>query len=110
METKFLRVASREELQSVISSSFEQPIVVFKHSNACSISSAAYRELLKLDREVSLIEVQTAREISSELASVTGIQHESPQVIILRNGNAVWDASHFDIRTTAVLDALAANG
>jgi bacillithiol system protein YtxJ len=58
---------------------------------------------------VNLIEVQTARELSRDVASVTGIEHETPQVIVLRDGKAVWNASHFDVSAGAVAKALEAN-
>ena len=110
METKFSQVATHEALQEIISDSFTHPIVVFKHSNRCPISSAAYREMQKLNGEVSMVDVNSSRNISEEFARVTGIKHESPQVIILRNGNAVWNASHFDVQASAIKEAVDANG
>lgn len=106
MGSKFFRISDPEALENLITSSKERAVVVFKHSNACAISASAYREMEKLDGDVSLVEVQTAREISRELAEVTGIRHESPQVIVLRDGKAVWNASHYGIRASAVLEAL----
>jgi len=91
-----------------MTTSRERPVVVFKHSNACPISSRAYREMEQLEN-VNLIEVQTARELSREVANVTGIEHETPQVIVLRDGKAVWNASHFDVSAGAVTKALEAN-
>ncbi len=110
VENKFSKLANREALQAIISNSYDHPIVIFKHSTSCSLSSVAYQELQKLNVEVSFIEVQTSRDVSQELAKITGIRHESPQVIIFRNGNAVWDASHFGVKASAVLEALQANG
>jgi bacillithiol system protein YtxJ len=59
--------------------------------------------------EVSLVVVQRARDVSSEIASRTGVRHESPQAIVLRNGEAVWSASHYDITSDAVEQALRKN-
>ncbi len=81
-------------------------MVIFKHSNACGISSAAYREMEKLEGEVNLLEVQSARDVSRELADMTGIRHETPQVIVFKDGKAVWNASHFDVKAGAVLKAV----
>ncbi len=106
MGNKFLRIDNREALENLISDSKEKPVIVFKHSNSCPISSAAYREMEKLDGEVNLLEVQTAREISRELSNITGVRHESPQVIVLRDGKAVWNASHYDVKAGAVVKAL----
>jgi bacillithiol system protein YtxJ len=105
MGTRFLRVDNKEVLNKLITDSRTKPIVIFKHSNACGISSAAYREMEKLEN-VNLLEVQSARDVSRELADLTGVRHETPQVIVLKDGKAVWNASHFDVKAGAVLKAL----
>jgi len=109
MGKNFLRVDDKESLERLLSSSKERPVVVFKHSNSCPISSRAYREMEKLDGEVNLLEIQVARDVSKELEDRTGIPHESPQVIVLRDGKAVWDASHYDVSAGEVLKAVEAN-
>lgn len=108
MSEHFSRIANKAALENLIIVSRDRPVVVFKHSNACPISSRAYREMSKLDN-INLIEVQTAREVSLEVAQVTGIRHESPQVIILRNGIAVWNASHYDVDAVTVSEAIRVN-
>lgn len=106
MGNSFFRIDNRETLDKLITDSKNQPVVIFKHSNACGISSAAYREMEKLEAPVNLLEVQSAREVSRELADMTGVQHETPQVIVLKDGKAVWNASHFDVKAGAVLQAV----
>jgi bacillithiol system protein YtxJ len=56
--------------------------------------------------EVALVEVQRARELSAEIENRLGVNHESPQVIVLRNGQVVWNASHFKITAEAVTRAV----
>jgi bacillithiol system protein YtxJ len=107
---KFLKITHKEGLEELISNSNSRPVVIFKHSNSCPISAVAYREMENLDGDVSLIEVQSARDVSLEIASRTGVRHESPQVIILRDGKAVWNASHFDVKARDVAEAVQANG
>ena len=63
----------------------------------------------KLGDQVNLLEVQSAREVSRELANLTGVRHETPQVIVLRDGKAVWNASHFDVKADDVLKAVESN-
>jgi bacillithiol system protein YtxJ len=108
MTNKFLRLSDKETLQKLLEASNERPVLVFKHSNSCGISFAAYREMEKLE-DVNLLEVQTARELSSELAEITGVRHETPQVIVLRSGKAVWNASHYGVKARAVSEAMQAN-
>jgi bacillithiol system protein YtxJ len=108
MTKQFLKVADKDTLEKLFADSRERPVLVFKHSIACPISSRAYREMEQLDG-VNLLEVQTSRQLSRELEQITGVQHETPQVIVLRDGKAVWNASHYDVNATAVSKALEAN-
>jgi bacillithiol system protein YtxJ len=109
MGKNFLRIEDRTTLDSLLTDSKQRPVIVFKHSNACSISARAYREMQKFEGDVNILEVQSARDISRELADLTGVRHETPQVIVLRDGKAVWNASHFDVTANDVAKALAAN-
>ena len=106
MGKNFFRIDDRATLENLLTDSSQKPIIVFKHSTACSISARAYREMEQLDDQVNILEVQSAREISRELANLTGVRHETPQVIILRDGKAVWNASHFDVKAAEVLKAV----
>lgn len=98
-----------EDLDKALSGSADQPVLLFKHSLSCPISSRALSEfesyLEQADSGVSynLITVQTARNVSNETASRLRISHESPQAILVRDGRGVWNASHFGI-TAASLD------
>ena len=106
MANNFFRIDDHATLENLISDSTQKPVIVFKHSTACSISSRAYREMEKLEGQVNILEVQSAREVSRELANRTGIRHETPQVIVLRDGKAVWNASHFDVKAADVMKAV----
>jgi bacillithiol system protein YtxJ len=105
MGNKFFKIDDHAALENLLVDSTNKPVIVFKHSNACSISARAYREMEQLDN-VNILEVQSARDVSRELASLTGVRHETPQVIVLRDGKAVWNASHFDVTAAGVLKAV----
>lgn len=106
MGNRFLEIDDRTALESLMTDSKQKPVIVFKHSNACSISSRAYREMEKVEADVNILVVQSARDVSRELANLTGVRHETPQVIVLRDGKAVWNASHFDVQAGAVAEAV----
>jgi bacillithiol system protein YtxJ len=109
METQFKTVADEETLEELFARSHEGPVVIFKHSNTCPISAMAYSRMKQLDEGVSLIVVQQSRELSRTIESRTGVRHESPQVLVLRRGQPVWTASHFDITAEAVQQAVKEN-
>ena len=106
MSNHFNSVENSDALDQLLARSHHEPVVLFKHSTMCPISASAYQEMKKLDGEVSLVVVQRARPVSNEIESRTGVQHETPQAIILRNGQAVWSASHWRISSEAVEQAL----
>lgn len=109
------------ELQSIeafdhaLDESRQRPVLFFKHSLTCPISARAYRELQSYlenaEPRVSyqLITVQTARAVSNEVATRLHLQHESPQAILVRDGQEVWNASHFDITAARLEEVIKAN-
>ena len=108
MENHFVRIIDTKAFDEITDRSRERTVVVFKHSLTCPISARAYEQMAEFDGEVALIEVQRARELSREIESRLGVAHESPQVLVLRNGRVVWNASHFKITATAVAEAVRA--
>ncbi|HXM35950.1 MAG TPA: bacillithiol system redox-active protein YtxJ [Pyrinomonadaceae bacterium] len=109
MNNHFQRVENLKALQELLAQSAEKPVVIFKHSTTCSVSAGAYEEMAAVGGEVALVDVQSARDISREIAMSTGVEHESPQVIILRNGKPVWHTSHWSITKETVEKALREN-
>jgi bacillithiol system protein YtxJ len=110
MNNHFVTLSDREAFDELVKKSHEQPVVIFKHSTTCGISSGAFREMQDYNGEVALLEVQTARDLSREIENLTGVSHESPQVIVLRDGKAVWDTSHGGIKAVAIEQAVRAAG
>lgn len=108
-EARFTPLADANALDELFELSKSRPVVLFKHSTTCPISSAAYQALSKYGGEVSLLIVQQSRELSRDVESRTGVRHESPQAIVLRNGQAVWNASHWKVRAEAVEQAVREN-
>ena len=106
MGEHFIAVSDAEELERLFVRSHEEPVVVFKHSQTCPISSAAYAEMRRLGREVALVVVQRARDISREVEKRTGIRHESPQALVLAGGVVVWSDSHWGVTAERVDEAL----
>ena len=106
----FKKITSNEQLDELIDRSNKEPVAIFKHSTTCPISAGAYREMKSFSGKLALVEVQNARELSREIGIRTGIQHESPQVIVLRNGKAVWHASHWEISADALEHAMRESG
>lgn len=108
MKANFIKLDSTESLDELFQKSHETPVLVFKHSVTCPISAEVYREVSAVEADVNLIVVQSARSISNAIAERTGIRHESPQAIILKDGMPVYHASHFDVTADDVYEKLKA--
>ena len=95
------------QLNDIENMSSVKPIVIFKHSTRCSISRFALKQF---EREYDLDETVDAffldliehRDVSNEIASKFGVYHESPQLILIKNGKAVYDVSHSEINAEAL--------
>jgi bacillithiol system protein YtxJ len=95
-------------LEAAIAESRSRPVLIFKHSRTCGISCEAYDVLHEhladapADASYNVITVQSHRMVSDEAEARLGVRHETPQVILLRNGVPVWNASHWRITPDAL--------
>lgn len=110
---EYKELTSLNALNELLQASHQQPVLFFKHSNTCGISSRAFSEFQKyLASDASavvnnaLIVVQQAREVSNQLAAITSVEHESPQAILVKDGKAVWDESHLALKSEALAAAV----
>ncbi|HEY0170701.1 MAG TPA: bacillithiol system redox-active protein YtxJ [Pyrinomonadaceae bacterium] len=110
METNFSPVSDDAALEELFARSHTEPVLLFKHSTACPISARAYRQMEEVKTPVSVVVVQQSRDLSQQVAERTGVRHETPQALVLRNGRVVWNASHFDITSDVVEQAVRENG
>jgi bacillithiol system protein YtxJ len=97
MAATFIDLDSIEKLDDLFARSYQAPVVIFKHSNTCGVSSMISGRVKGLDAEINLIIVQNNRDVSNELAERTAIRHESPQAFVVKDGNVVYHASHYSI-------------
>ena len=102
-----LQLETPQEAESDRPVEFPPLAVLYKHSPACSISSRAILEVQAFaddhpDVPVLMVDVLGQQSLSRQLASQLGVHHESPQVIVLKNGQPKWHRSGIRIR----LDAL----
>lgn len=108
-EVKFWNyIQSEEDLNKVTEESFKKKIVIFKHSTRCHISKIVLKnfenQVENSDKEAEyyFLDLLTYRNLSNKIAETFGVEHQSPQLIILENGKAVKNASHQSISLSLV--------
>jgi bacillithiol system protein YtxJ len=98
----FVNIDSIEKLDKLFDASSEKPVLLFKHSITCPISTDASNQMSIVNGDVNIVIVQSSREISNAIAQRTNIEHESPQAIIIKDGKPIFQASHYGITTDAI--------
>ena len=91
------------QLDEIIALSKEKPVLIFKHSTRCSISRFALKQFenefdLQNQIDAYFLDLLEFRAISNEIASRFGIIHQSPQLLLIKEGKVLYDASHSDIQ------------
>lgn len=96
------------QLEEIRQNSNQRPQVIFKHSSRCSISSMV---LKRLEREGApdtmdfyFLDLIKYRDISNSVSEVFDVSHESPQVLLIKNGDCVYDESHYAISMDALTE------
>jgi len=99
----WLPLTSSEQLETIETESNTASVLIFKDSTRCGISKMVIKQFEKLFTEenqhlkVYYLDLLNYRDISNEIAVKFQVMHQSPQLIVVRNGSAVHHASHNDI-------------
>ncbi len=102
---------SIEQLEDVIERSKEKPVLVFKHSTRCSISlmvlngfERSWEDTEEMD--LYFLDLLKHRDVSNAIAEKTQVVHQSPQVLVLKDGKVLYHASHNSIDARAARNAV----
>jgi monothiol bacilliredoxin len=106
-------ITSTEELDSFLNSTADTPALLFKHSTTCPVSSRANARLSDYVEAagddvppISLVKVIESRPVSNAIAERLHVTHQSPQIILVSDGKAAWNASHHNITANNIVAAL----
>jgi bacillithiol system protein YtxJ len=103
-------MTEEEQLKQIISKSQLRPQVIFKHSTRCSISAVALQRLQKTsqpsDIDFYYLDLLANKSLSNKVAEVFKVNHESPQVLVIRDGACVYDESHMGISMADIVEHL----
>lgn len=91
-----------ESLERAIAESNDTPALFFKHSTRCSISSMALKRFERewdksIKCDIYFIDLIAKRDVSNRLSELTNVQHQSPQIVLIKKGIAIYNASHSGI-------------
>ena len=96
----WIALQGRDQLRQIALLSGKKPQLIYKHSSSCGISGMVLNRLegmLQGDgigADCYFLDVRRQREISDAIAAQYGVRHESPQLLIIKNGDVIASASH----------------
>lgn len=101
MAISWKNITSVSQLDSIEQESHNNPVIIFKHSTSCAISAMAKDRFeansTTGDESYYYLDLLRFRDISNAIAEKFQVHHESPQVILLKDGDVVLDDSHMAI-------------
>lgn len=104
----WLPLNAENQLELIRDASFSKPQVIFKHSTTCSISKMALsrfeREQAPATIDFYYLDLLNHRSISAAVTEIFQVHHESPQVLLIKNGACVYDESHYGIMMDELIE------
>ena len=110
---KWAQLESSKQLEDLIQNSTAKPQLIFKYSSRCDLS---YTMLNRLENDwqpnetdnidTIFLDILSARELSNSVENKFGIRHESPQVLVIKNGECIYDDSHMRINYNRIKECL----
>ena len=97
------QLTTLDQLEQIEKDSATKPVAIFKHSTSCGISRMVLRQLeseyaIDPNRlDLYFLDLKAYRNVSNEIANRFKVHHESPQMILIKNGTAVYNTSHGSI-------------
>ncbi len=98
---QWIPLTTETQLDEIVGQSATNSVVIFKHSTRCSISSTALSRLERAWKAEGTpayyLDLIAYRPISAAIAEKFTVEHQSPQVLVIKNGECAYSATHWDI-------------
>lgn len=108
----WIDLTDEQQLNSLKELSKQKAQLIFKHSTRCAISSMAKNRLEKSSATNNVdfyyLDLVKHRQLSNKIAADFGVYHESPQVLLIKNGECIYDESHSGIQMEEIIEQAAA--
>ncbi len=103
----WIPLTSLQQLDQILDNSFQKPQVIFKHSTRCHTSSLALNRLERTEApdfvDFNFLDLLAYREVSNSIADKLSVYHESPQIILIKDGVCTYDESHLGITMEEII-------
>lgn len=95
-------ITTLDQLNEIDKNSINTSQLIYKHSTTCTLSEGVWNDLKKSDLKINYLDLLAYRNISNEIESRYNVRHESPQVLIIKNGKCTYHESHWRIEVERI--------
>ena len=104
----WIELVNETQVDEIKENSKNQPVIIFKHSTRCSISNMAKNRLEREQKGEQLqfyyLDLLRHRGVSNKISGDFNVHHESPQILVIRNGECIYEDSHNGINMQDILE------
>ncbi|WP_291779620.1 bacillithiol system redox-active protein YtxJ [Cecembia sp.] len=110
---EWIKLENKEQLEEIKKISTDSPVLIFKHSTRCSISGMALDRLRRNWKSEDFekitpyfLDLIANRSLSDQISQEFGVYHQSPQILLIKNGESIYDDSHMGINYRDIMSKL----
>ncbi|MBS1773677.1 MAG: bacillithiol system redox-active protein YtxJ [Bacteroidetes bacterium] len=107
----WITLTEEAQLQDILEKSTHNPVVIYKHSTRCGTSDLVKMRLERSEQPENIdfyyLDLIRYRDISNRIAEMFDVYHESPQVLLIKNGECIYDESHHGIYMQDIIEQAA---
>lgn len=106
---KWIELHHTQQLNEIIEKSKSEPIIIFKHSTRCPISSMAlnrFEAKWNFSIDSYFLDLIQFRNVSNEIETIFSVHHQSPQILLIKNGVCIYHSSHISISASDIYNQL----
>ena len=104
----WIHLTDEDQIQNIIVRSQEKPQVIFKYSKRCYLSEVVFGRLQKdccpEQIDFYFLDLLAYRNISNKVSETFGVDHQSPQILLIKDGECIFDESHSEISMEEILE------
>ena len=106
----WISLTEPQQLNGLVKESSSIPVIIYKHSSRCGLSAMTENkleegwELLQPKVKLYFLDLIRDREVSKSVAERFNVRHQSPQILIIKNGICVYNSSHYEINVKTILE------
>jgi monothiol bacilliredoxin len=103
----WIHLTAEDQLQKIIVKSQEKPQVIFKYSSCCHFSEIVFQRLqqncCRGDIDFHFLDLANYNHISDRVSEIFGVPHQSPQILVINEGQCIFHESHPEISLEGIL-------